>query len=76
MHLMHFEVVNNNNTSDKTEGRLRSFDLAAAIVFLLEILMAGPGWVFPGVSASQRDCPQEATGMGCRNVNQICSEHP
>lgn len=31
---MHFGVViNNNNISNETEGRLRSFDLAAAVAF-------------------------------------------
>lgn len=36
MRLMHFGVVinnNNNNISNETEGRLRSFDLAAAVAF-------------------------------------------
>lgn len=73
MHLMHFGVENNNN-SNKTEGRLRSFDLSAS--FLVETLTARPGWAFPGASASRCGCCWEAPGTGRRSINQICAERP
>lgn len=75
MHLMHFGVVNNND-SNKTEARLKSFDLSTAAAFLMETLMAGPSWVFQGVSASRCGCHWEAPGAGCRSINQLCAEHP
>ena len=47
MHLMHFGVVNNNN-SNKTEGRPRSFDLAAAIAFWWKPWQLDLAWSFQG----------------------------